>query len=209
MQTFVRAGLAALALGIAPVALHAQAAGLKIGYIDSRVILQQAPGRAEAETAFQKEMQTYQTQVQRMGDSLNTLIASYDKQELTLSPSAKATKQQQIRDRQAAYQERVQGLQEQAQQRQSELMGPIMERINQVINELRAQEGYSFILDVGATGGVVVAADTTLNLTDKVIARLKAVAVRPTGAGPSTTPAPTGAPVTQPAGIPKPKPPAQ
>ena len=206
MQTFVRAGLAALALTVAPVALHAQAGGLKIGYIDSRVILQQAPGRAEAETAFQKEMQTYQTQVQRMGDSLNTLIAAYDKQELTLSPSAKATKQQQIRDRQAAYQERVQGLQEQAQQRQSELMGPIMERINQVISDLRAQEGYSFILDVGATGGVVVAADTTLNLTDKVIARLKAVAVRPTGTG--TTPS-TGAPVTQPAGITKPKPPTQ
>ena len=208
MNTFVRAGLAALALTIAPVALHAQA-GLKIGYIDSRAILQQAPGRAEAEATFQKEMQAYQQQVQRMGDSLNTLIAAYDKQELTLSPSAKATKQQQIRDRQAAYQERVQGLQDQAQQRQSELMGPIMERINQVITDLRAQEGYSFILDVGATGGVVVAADTTLSLTDKVISRLKAVAVRPTGTG-TTTPAPaTGAPVTQPAGINKPKPPAQ
>ena len=209
MNTFVRAGLAALALTIAPVALQAQA-GLKIGYIDSRAILQQAPGRAEAEAAFQKEMQAYQTQVQRMGDSLQTLIAAYDKQELTLSPTAKATKQQQIRDRQAAYQERVQGLQDQAQQRQSELMGPIMERINQVISELRAQEGYSFIFDVGAQGGVVVAADTTLNLTDKVIARLKSVAVRPTGAGtstPTTTPAPaTGAPASQPAGINKPKP---
>ncbi|NUO65275.1 MAG: OmpH family outer membrane protein [Gemmatimonadaceae bacterium] len=207
MNTFVRAGLAALAFTIAPVALQAQA-GLKVGYIDSRAILQQAPGRAEAEAAFQKEMQAYQTQVQRMGDSLQTLIAAYDKQELTLSPSAKATKQQQIRDRQAAYQERVQGLQDQAQQRQSELMGPIMERINQVITDLRAQEGYSFIFDVGAQGGVVVAADTTLNLTDKVIARLKAVAVRPTGTG--TTPAPTtGAPAAQPAGITKPKPPAQ
>ncbi|HEX2778879.1 MAG TPA: OmpH family outer membrane protein, partial [Gemmatimonadaceae bacterium] len=161
-----------------------------------------------AEAAFQKEMQAYQTQVQRMGDSLNTLIASYDKQELTLSPTAKATKQQQIRDRQAAYQERVQSLQDQAQQRQSELMGPIMERINQVITEIRAQDGYSFILDVGAASGVVVAADTTLNITDKVIARLKSVAVRPAGATTTATP-PTGAPVTQPAGITKPKPPTQ
>ena len=212
MQTFVRAGLAALVLTAVPALAQAQGA-VKIGYIDSRVILQQAPGRAEAEAAFQKEMQTYQTQVQRMGDSLNTLIASYDKQELTLSPTAKATRQQQIRDRQQAYQERVQGLQDQAQQRQSELMGPIMERINQVIADVRAQEGYSFILDVGATGGVVVAADTTLNLTDKVIARLKAVAVRPgaTGSGIGiATPAPTttAAPSSQPAGI-KPKPPTQ
>ena len=208
MQTFVRAGLAALALAAAPVLAQAQGA-VKIGYIDSRVILQQAPGRADAEAAFQKEMETYQGQVKRMGDSLNVLISNYDKQELTLSPTAKATRQQQIRDRQQAYQERVQSLQDQAQQRQSELMGPIMERINQVINELRAQEGYSLIFDVGAGNGVVVAADTTLNLTDKVIARLKSVAVRPAGTGATTTPSPapaTGAPSSQPAGITKPKP---
>jgi outer membrane protein len=208
MQTFVRAGLTALVLAAAPALAHAQG-GLKVGYIDSRVILQQAPGRAEAEATFQKEVQTYQGQVQRMGDSLNVLIASYEKQELTLSPTAKATRQQQIRERQQAYQDRAQGLQEQMQQRQSELMGPIMERINQVISELRAQEGYSFILDVGAQGGVVVAADTTLNVTDKVITRLKAVAVRPAGTG-ATPAAPTSttAPSSQPAGI-KPKPPAQ
>ena len=203
MSKFVRAGVVALAVfAVAPVASQAQG-NLKFAYIDSRAILAQAPGRAEAEAQFQKEMSSYQQQVQKMGDSLNTMMAAYTKAELTLSPAAKETRQKTIRDKEAAYQERVQGLQEQAQQRQGELMGPIMQLINTAISEVRAQDGYSFIFDVGAQGGVVVAADTTLNITDKVLARLRTISARPA----SSVPVPNaGAPMTTPAGIAKPKP---
>lgn len=171
----------------------------KFAYIDSRAILQAAPGRAEAEAQFQKEMQTYQTQVQRMGDSLNTLVAAYTKAEVTLSPTAKETRQKAIRERETAYQDRVRGLEQRAQKRQAELIGPIMERINQAITDVRQQEGYAFIFDVGAQGGVVVAADTTLNVTNKVLARLRTVAAAP------AAPAPSGASMSAPAGITKPK----
>jgi outer membrane protein len=203
MTKFVRAGVVALAVfAVAPTAAQAQGT-LKLAYIDSRALLAQAPGRAEAEAQFQKEMSSYQQQVQKMGDSLNTMMAAYTKAELTLSPSAKEARQKTIRDKEAAYQERVQGLQEQAQQRQGELMGPIMQLINTAISDVRAQDGYSFIFDVGAQGGVVVAADTTLNITEKVLARLKTISARPA----SSVPVPNaGAPMTTPAGIAKPKP---
>jgi outer membrane protein len=207
MNTFVRAGVVALAVIAAPVAAHAQGA-LKFAYIDSRAILAAAPGRAEAEAQFQKEMQTYQSQVQKMGDSLNTMMAAYTKSELTLSPAAKEARQKTIRDKEAAYQERVQGLQEQAQQRQGELLGPIMQQINTAISEVRAAEGYSFIFDVGAQGGVVVAADTTLNITEKVLSRLRIVAARPPVTSAVPVPA-AGAPMTTPAGIAKPNPQAR
>jgi outer membrane protein len=203
MSNFVRAGVVALAVfAIAPAAVQAQGT-LKFAYIDSRALLAQAPGRAEAEAQFQKEMSSYQQQVQKMGDSLNTMMAAYTKAELTLSPAAKEARQKTIREKENAYQERVQGLQEQAQQRQGELMGPIMQLINTAIGDVRAQDGYSFIFDVGAQGGVVVAADTTLNITDKVLARLKTISARPA----SSVPVPSvGAPMTTPAGIAKPKP---
>lgn len=194
MKTLLGMSLCALALA-AP--LGAQGAP-KLAYIDSRAILQAAPGRAEAEAQFQKEMQAYQTQVQRMGDSLNTLVAAYTKAEVTLSPTAKETRQKAIRERETAYQDRVRGLEQRAQQRQAELIGPIMQRINQAITDVRQQEGYAFIFDVGAEGGMVVAADTTLNVTDKVLARLRTVASAPTSA-------PSGASMSAPAGITKPK----
>ncbi|MEP7086783.1 MAG: OmpH family outer membrane protein, partial [Gemmatimonadota bacterium] len=106
---------------------------------------------------------------------------------------------------------RVQELEQTAQQRESELVRPIMEQINKIIEQLRTQNGYSFILDAGSQAGVVVAADSSLDVTDQVIKRLVAagpVASRaaPMAAPSSTaTPRPTGAASPKPTGVSRPK----
>src|SRR3954470_25053110 len=51
----------------------------KIGYINSQAILAQAPGRAEAEAQFEREVGVYRQQIQRMDDSLKTMMAAFDK----------------------------------------------------------------------------------------------------------------------------------
>ena len=203
--------LAAAALLTArPALAQGAAAPVKIAYINSQVILQQAPGRAEAEAQFEKEMATYRQQVQRMGDSLQTLIADYNKAELSLSPAAKETRQKAIRARQEAYQKRTQELEEQAQQRQMQLIQPVTEKIQKAIADIRTEENYAMILDAGSNAGVVVAADTTLNITNKVLARL-GVSPATTAANPAgPTPAkPAGAPLSAPAGVSRPKPPTR
>jgi outer membrane protein len=181
---------------------------VKIGYIKSQTILANAPGRAAAESQFEKEMATYRAQVQRMGDSLNVLIADYNKQEVTLSPQAKETRQKDIRAKEEEYQRRTQELQQQVRQREAELVRPIMEQINKVLDELRAEEGYSMIFDAENSAGVVVAADKNLDLTDKVLARLRAAgppsaSARPAGQGATQRPA---APAAQPSGVQRPRP---
>jgi len=221
MRLIVRAASLALALAASAATARAQAATAaaptaaptaapatgKLAYINSQTILAQAPGREAAEKQFESEMATYRQQVQRMGDSLNTMIADYNKQEATLAAAAKETRQKAIREKEEQYQQKTQQLQQQAQQRQVQLVQPIMEQINKVINEIRAQEGYAMILDAGSSAGVVVAADTTLNITDKVIARMKAAGpVR--AAAPAAKPggsARPGAPVSAPAGVSRPR----
>lgn len=193
---------------------HAQGtAAPKIAYINSQVILQAAPGRAEAEAQFEKEMATYRQQVQRMGDSLQTMIADYSKAELSLSPAAKETRQKAIRARQDAYQQRTQQLEEQAQQRQMQLIQPVTEKIQKVIADIRTEENYAMIFDAGSNAGVLVAADTSLNITDKVLARLgvsPATAAAAEKRGATPTPAkPAGAPLSTPAGVSRPKPPTR
>ena len=206
MAGMARATLLALGVLIfGAVAADAQA-GVKIGYIKSQTILANAPGRAAAESQFEKEMTTYRAQVQRMGDSLNALIAAYNKDEVSLSPQAKETRQKDIRTKEEEYQRRTQELQQQVRQREADLVRPIMEQINKVIDELRAEEGYTMIFDAENQAGVVVAADKNLDLTDKVLARLRAAgpptaASRPTGAGTQRPVAPG-----QPSGVQRPKP---
>lgn len=202
MRHSLRAALAALTFSlVAAGGLAAQQTGPKLAYIRSQDILAQAPGRAQADSQFQREMATFRQQVQTMGDSLNALIAAYDKQSATLSASAQTTRQTQIRAKQGEYQQRVQQLQQQAAQREQQLMQPIMDRINQVIEQVRSENGYAMVLDAGNSAGVVVAADSSLDITDKVVARLKAQPPAATGAAPRTP----GGPVSSPSGVSRPQ----
>ncbi|HEX6806519.1 MAG TPA: OmpH family outer membrane protein [Gemmatimonadaceae bacterium] len=213
MRSYVRAALSALAIstlmagtvlaqgGVVPptTSSPSSSATPKIAYVNSQKILAEVPGRSDAEAQMQKEMEGYRAEVQKMSDSLNALVSAYNKAEPTLSATAKATRQKDIQTKESAYQQRVQQLEQQAQQRQAELMRPIMQNINKVIEQIRSEDGYAMVFDAGNQSGVVVAADSSLDITAKVIQRLKA-------AGPiSTTPQkpPTG-PASKPLGAARP-----
>ena len=180
----------------------------KIAYIDSKVVLSRAPGRQAAEDMFNKEMEASRTQVQRMGDSLQTMIADYQKVQATLAANVREQREAAIRKKQEDYQTRAGQLDQQMQQRQVELVKPIMDQIRKVLDEIRQEDGYAFILDAGSEAGVIVAADRNLDITEKVISRLKPVpmgaAGRPTKPD-STAKTPLG-PRSTPAGVTRPKP---
>src|SRR6266576_4648541 len=164
----------------------------KIGYINSAVILQQAPGRAEAEAQFDREVGVYRQQIQRMDDSLKTLMAAFDRDAPKLDSATRETRRTSIGQRETEYQQRARGLDSTMQARQAQLVKPIMERVQAVIETIRAEDNYAVILDVGAQVSVVVAADKRLDLTDRVLARLKSAA-------PTVTP--TSGAIPQPAGV--------
>ena len=205
MRVLTRAAVVALTgLAVGSASASAQAVP-KFAYLNSQLILAEAPGRAEAQAQFEREMGTFRQKVQQMGDSLNAMMADYNKQEVVLSPAAREQKQKAIRAREEDYQKRTQQMQQQAEQRNVELMQPIMEQIQKIIDEIRAEENYTMIFDVGASGGGVVAADRNLDITPRVIARMKAAGVA-RGNTPATPPA-KGAPLSAPAGVQPKKPP--
>jgi outer membrane protein len=207
-STRVAAIVAALTLSTTGI-LAAQAAAPKIVYVNSQKIIAQAPGRADAEAQFQKEMDQYKAQLQKMGDSLKTQIADYQKNQTTMTPTARAAREKDLGGKQQAYQQKAQELEQTAQQREAELVRPIMEQINKIIEQIRAENNYSFILDAGSQAGVVVAADSSLDITDQVIKKLQAagpVALKTAPAQPPAgTPKPTGATSQKPTGVSRPK----
>lgn len=179
----------------------------KIAYIDSKVVMARAPGRQAAEDTFNKEMEASRTQVQKMGDSLQTMIADYQKVQGTLAANIREQREAAIRKKQEDYQTRAGALDQRMQQRQVELVKPIMDQIRKVLDDIRQEDGYAFILDAGADGGGIVAADRNLDITEKVISRLKPVPVTAGGAAakPDSGKAPAG-PRSTPAAVTRPKP---
>src|SRR5687768_8463602 len=193
------------AASAAPAFAQAAQGAPKIAYIDSKVVMARAPGRQAAEDLFNKEMEASRTQVQKMGDSLQTMIADYQKAQATLAPNVREQREAAIRKKQEDYQTRAGNLDQQMQQRQVELVKPIMDQIRKVLDEIRQEDGYAFILDAGADGGGIVAADRNLDITEKVVSRLKPVSATAASAKPDSAKAPVG-PRSTPAGATRPKP---
>jgi outer membrane protein len=169
--------LAVLALLVvaAPVAAQAQAQ-TRIGYIDTRRVIQEAPGAQEARATMEREMQVWQQELQAMEDSLRTIVTEHQQRSAVMSADAKQRREAEIMQKQQSFEQRAQTLQQQAGRRQQELMEPIMQRVETIISDVRQAEGFAIIFDVASEA--IVSADPALDLTDRVIARMKGTAAR-------------------------------
>lgn len=208
MRSTIRAvALAATVLAFASVAAAAQqtsTAPTRIAYVNPQALFENAPGRAEAEAAFRKEAEGYRTELTRMSDALTKLVSDYQKAESKLLAADKERRQRVIQAKEDSLRARQQELEQTASRRQSELMAPIMESVRKVLEDIRAEDGFAMIFSSEPGASPILAADKNLDITDRVVARLRTLAAaRP--ATPQQKPA--GAPASAPAGVTRPKPP--
>lgn len=184
-------GLVALGLILLAPAAAAQAAAPKFAYINSQVILQRAPGSDQVQAAITKERETALASVQKLQDSLKTAFDAFQQRQATLSPEQRAQQEQQFRQKQVEFDQRVGQMEQQVAQRQYELLKPMMDQIRSVLDAIREEEGYAFIFDVASESNLIVAADRKLDITERVIARLKPVSANT--ARPDSASSPAGA----------------
>ncbi|MGI9140215.1 MAG: OmpH family outer membrane protein [Gemmatimonadaceae bacterium] len=200
MKIMSRVGAVAvlIAAGAAPAIAQAP---VKLGYINAQQILATAPGREAAERQFESEVGSFRAQIQRMDDSLRVMGEAFQRQQASMTPAVRQQRTAALEATEETFQQRAAQLNQQMQQRQAELVRPIMDQLNRVLDEIRRTDGYAFIFDVSSSGQAIVAADTALNLTDRVVARLTALGP-PTAAAPATT---SPATTAQPAGVTRPR----
>ena len=165
--------LAVLGAVLASTAIQAAAQSpLKIGYINSQAIIAQDPAATAAQEQFQREMVPFESELQALEVEIADLVSRYQAQQITLTANARRTRQDEIVQKQQGYQERMAQIEAEAARRQQELVQPIMERINNIIQDIRSEGSYTFIFDVA--GGGLIAADESFDLTGEVMERLAA-----------------------------------
>jgi outer membrane protein len=151
-------------------------AQVKFGFINSQVILEQDSSAQAAQRQFESDLARYQAEISQLGEEGQQLLAQYQQQQAMLSTEARANREEEIRIKQEQYNQRVTELDQQAGVRRAELLQPVMDRINAVIEAFRAEGGYVAIFDL--TGPSVIASDPALDLTQQVLTRLQATPVR-------------------------------
>jgi Skp family chaperone for outer membrane proteins len=99
-----------------------------VAYIDSQVIMAEAPGAQEAQAEFDRFVETLRTEADRLGTELQQLITTYQQQESLLNASVRATRQEEIRARETRYQERLEQMDVDANNTRNRLLQPIAGR---------------------------------------------------------------------------------
>jgi outer membrane protein len=183
MRTTIRVAVSALSLLLIGSALQAQVAPVKIGYVNTEALMATAPGRAAAESLYNKEVVAFQKLQATWADSLKKQFDAYQKAEPTLTAAKKASEQERITKLQTDLNNLNTLGEQKIRQRENEVLAPLMEVVRAAIEEIRSEGGYAMIFS-GDQNSPIVAADKNLDLTDRVVARLKTKAAT-TPANPS------------------------
>jgi outer membrane protein len=162
-----------LALSLVPAALLAQG-GQKIGYINARAVLLATPGYAQAESTYNRELAGYRAEVDKLQGSLDSAAAEFEQKSVMLSATAKTAKRKDLEAQRDKLEARANELRDKAAQREQELLAPLHGKVNEAIESVRSEGGFALIFDVSANEGLIVAVDKSLELTQKVIDKIKA-----------------------------------
>ena len=143
---------------------------LKVGYIDSNRILMEYKGMADVQAKLEKAKSEWDKETQMREAELDSLREEYDTQSLMWSEKTQQEKQKAIQEKYMDYQQFVNEIiapTGKFAQRRMELLKPIYDKINGLLNQIGEEGNYDFIFDVDIPA--VVFAKPEYDLTDRVL----------------------------------------
>ncbi len=149
-------------------AAFAQAQPVKIGYVDLERVLDASKERQTAESVFGKEAQEMQKQIETEYKNLMTLNQQLQEQAAFLSNEEGKKKQDELMEKQKAFNQMRNEMSAKLERRQAELMKPIIDKVKSVVNNIRKEKKYDFIFEKSA----IISVDDSFDITDMVIERI-------------------------------------
>lgn len=146
---------------------------LKIGYIDSNRILTEYKGMADVQAKLEKAKAEWDRETRMREAELDSLRGEYDAQSLMWSEKTRQEKQKAMQEKYTAYQQFVNEIVAPTgkfAQRRMELLKPIYDKINGILDQIGKEGDYDFIFDVDIPA--VVFAKPEYDLTDRVLEEL-------------------------------------
>ncbi|MEN3038159.1 MAG: OmpH family outer membrane protein [Candidatus Kryptonium sp.] len=156
------------------VSLHSQQATIRIGYVDSQVILQQLPEAQKVQKELDNLLQKYQTEYDQMVKTYQSKVEEYQKKEAMLNPQAKEQMQREILELEQKifeYRNQKLGPQGEFEQEREKRLKPLRDKIIDAIEEVAREEKLNFVFDK-AGDVILLYADKQFDVTFKVLDKL-------------------------------------
>ncbi|MDR3324145.1 MAG: OmpH family outer membrane protein [Zoogloeaceae bacterium] len=165
-KSILAVSLGAAFAALTSVAAQAQAADLKVGYVDTQRIFRIAPSAIDAAKKIETEFSKRDQELQRLEKQLRTLQETAERDAPTMSENQRRAKEREFSDLSRDFQRKQREFREDLSLRQNEANAAIIEKANKAIKQIADSEKYDLILQD------VVWVSPRLDITDKVVKAL-------------------------------------
>ena len=145
---------------------------LKIGHVNFEEIMLALPESDSAKAILEKETKEFQSAYEELTVTYNQLYDEYQKGLPSYSAIVKQTKEDELLDKQKRMSEFEQNASTTLQNRNAELIKPIIEKINKAIDKVATENGFTYILDL-SKGSVVFTSKDSQNIAPLVLKIVK------------------------------------
>lgn len=146
-----------VAVALILTAFIGQAQETKIAHIDVKELITKLPAFIAAQGELQQLGKTYETQFKEMQTELQSTMKRYDAEATQQTDEENQRRVAEVQERQQSIQQFYANAQKQLQEKEVNLLQPILESANKSIQKVGKAKGYSYILDSSAGAGVLLA----------------------------------------------------
>jgi outer membrane protein len=160
----------------------------KIGYISLDYILAQMPEAKQVETELTATKTQYDNMYQAKVKDFQAKLADYEKNGATMDAVIKADKEKELQGLQGQIEEFRQTSSTSLQKKQSQLLQPLLKKVEDNMHATAKENGYAFVFNYDAGQGttpIVLHAPDDANISDLILKKM-GVTPKPLAPAPAT-----------------------
>lgn len=148
---------------------------IKVGYMNPQEVLSQIPERAQIEQELNTLVEQRRNELSQRSTAFQQAVAEYQETAASMSEEQRTKREEELATREEELREFQQSIQQQIQQRRSELMAPIYTRMDQAIAATAESMDLDFVINETTGFGdriIYYSSDERMDITQQVLNRM-------------------------------------
>jgi outer membrane protein len=142
---------------------------MKFAYLDAQKILDQTKAGKQAKKTMEEYRDSRQKIIDLDESEIKRLQDDLAKQASVLGPEARKSKEEMLQKKLFEYQQKVGELTKELDSKKRDILTDFNNGLVAAVKKIAEREGYTFVFDENAEGGVLLYAEEKYDITDKVI----------------------------------------
>lgn len=146
---------------------------MKIGYTSPEYIMYNHPKMKEIESTLATYQKQYEKQIQDLTAEFQQKYQAYEKGAAMMTEIQRSDKEQELQGLNARIEQMTRKAEQDLQNKQMELTHPILETIQKAIDDVRVENGYTYIISTNAAGSsIILSGPEEFDVSDLVFKKL-------------------------------------